>query len=116
MTEVLAEIVEIASRRSGLPVNALSSRSAIYQDLGLAGDDVDEFAAALAELYGEQVFTWPWRRFTDLNEPTLGTVVAALAQLPVRLLKKHRAYTSRYDRLELGHIAAVIESGQWRDP
>ena len=40
----------------------------------------------------------------------------ALVKVPLRMLRKRRDHGSRYERLELGHIAAVIETGQWRDP
>jgi hypothetical protein len=116
VTGVLDTVIALASTRSGLPIERLSRDTAIYQDLGMFGDDVEAFIADLARAYGEDVLSWPWARFTNLNEPNLWTAVVALVQLPIRMLKHRPAHSAKYERLELGHIAAVIESGQWHEP
>jgi hypothetical protein len=116
MTVVLEQVVALVAKQTGLPPEKLGARSALYQDIGLCGDDVDIFVAALAGLYGDNVRTWPWARFTNLREPNLWTALSALVKVPYRMLRKRRDQASRYERLELGHIAAVIETGHWRDP
>jgi len=116
MTAVLEQVVAPTAKHSGLRPEKLGPHSAMYQDIGLGGDDVDFFIAALAGLCGEQVWRWPWQRFTNLSEPHFGTAFMALVKVPLRMLRKRRDHGSRYERLELGHIAAVIETGLWRDP
>ena len=116
MTSVIEGVIALASKHSGLPEEGLSAQSAIYHDIGLLGDDLDLFRSALAEKYGNDILAWPWARFTNLNEPNLWTAVVAIVQLPMRMLFKRRNPRSKYERLELGHIAAVIETGQWRNP
>lgn len=113
MTAVLEQVVALAAKHSGLWPEKLGPRSAMYQDIGLGGNDVDLFIAALAGLCGEQARSWPWQRFTNRSEPHLGT---AFVKVPLRMLRKRPDHGSRYERLELGHIAAVIETGHWRDP
>lgn len=54
----LDHLIEIARATSGL--RDTSSKSAINQDLGIAGDDAEEFIAALAAAYGEWVIGLPW--------------------------------------------------------
>ncbi len=116
MTSVLESVIALASKHSGLPPEKLGPQSAVYQDIGLFGDDVEEFAAALAGLYGGYVLGWPWSRFANLNEPNLWTALSAIVKVPWRMLRKRHDHGQRYERLELGHIAAVIESGQWHEP
>ncbi|KLI63665.1 hypothetical protein [Aurantiacibacter marinus] len=91
--------------------------SAVMQDLGIGGEDVDDFALRLAERYGDQVADWPWQRFADLNEglsllfPFM--LVWQLASWPFR---GRFSYPSNKQRLTLGHIAFVLERGEWVDP
>jgi hypothetical protein len=116
MTTVLETVIALTAKQTGLPPEKLGARSAIYQDIGLCGDDVGIFVAALADVHGEQVRGWPWARFTNLSEPNLWTALGALVKVPYRMLRRRRDQRSRYERLELGHIAAVIESGHWHEP
>lgn len=91
--------------------------SAIEQDLDIVGDDIDDFALKLAERYGDWVAEWPWHRFSDLNEGVsplfLFAVVWQLVSWPFR---GRFSYPSQYERLELSHIATVLERGDWIDP
>lgn len=96
--------------------------SALAQDLGIYGLDVDDFAMKLAERFGSWVADWPWDRFTDLNE---GVDVRGCLMLPfMPLVLIYRAVRGmplfpqdkELERLELGHIASVLEAGQWIDP
>ncbi len=71
---------------------------------------------ARAEQYGHDFLAWPRARLTYLNEPNLWSGVVAVVQLPMRMLIKRQNLRRKYGRLEWGHIAAVIETGQWRGP
>lgn len=108
--DYLIEIARGISRCSGI-----SSGSAINQDLGIAGDDAEEFIAALAAAYGEWVIGLPWAEFVDLNEPPArwGPRIWKFLSLP-EVSRAFPGYTER--RLELGHIAKVIDAGHWLEP
>ncbi|MFU7528246.1 hypothetical protein [Qipengyuania sp. ASV99] len=91
--------------------------SAIEQDLDIVGDDVDDFAQRLAERFGDHVADWPWQRFTDLNEGVSPLFPFALVwQLATWPLRSRFSYPSPFERLELSHIAFVLERGEWVDP
>ena len=116
MSTVIESVVALAAKYSGFPPEKVAPHHAIYQDLGLIGNDMKAFIAALAVAHGDPVADWPWRRFTNLNEPNLWTLLLARVKVPFRMLRKRRDHSRRFERLELGHIAAVIETGHWRDP
>ena len=113
----LDRVRAIASYFSGLPVERLSRHTAVDQDMNISGGDVEDLAAALAEEFGEQVWQWPWHRFAGLEE---GVSIVLPFWLAWRLLTwpiRGRLFDpSPYERLELGHIAAVIDRGEWFDP
>ncbi len=117
MAETLTGVIEIASEQSGIPTSKLSAASAIDQDIRISGDDVTEFVETLAREFGEQVWQWPWQRYACLDEglsPLFPFML--LWQLASWPWRGSFAYPSRYERLELGHIAAVIDRGQWFEP
>jgi hypothetical protein len=115
MAGALRRVIDIAEHCSG--AKNLTAQSAIDQDIGITGWDVEEFAKALAKEFGETVWNWPWDRFAMLSEglspwfPVMFTW--QLISWPFRGAFQ---YPSPYERLELGHIAAVIEKGEWFDP
>ena len=92
--------------------------SALDQDLKIIGDDVDDFAEALAERYGEWVADWPWERFVCLDEgvPILAPMAAIWDFL--RLPWGDTAFPRKpeLERLTLAHVANVLERGEWIDP
>lgn len=107
----------IVSEHSGVPVAKLHASSAIDQDVRICGDDITDLAQTLANEFGEQVWTWPWQRSCLLDE---GLPLGALSWLIWRLLTwpiRGRVFDpSPYERLELGHVAAVIDRGEWFEP
>lgn len=117
MTRTLDRVIEITSRQTGVAAAKLGADSAIDQDIRISGDDVTELAETFAAEFGDQVWQWPWQRFAELNEglsllfPFL--LVWQLLTWPVR---GSFAFPSPFERLELGHIAKVIDAGQWLEP
>lgn len=115
--KTLDKVRAIAAAYSGLPFERLSDHTAVDQDLKIAGGDIVDFAEALANAFGAQVWQWPWQRFAMLDE---GVSVLAPFWLAWRLLTwpiRGRVFDpSPFERLELGHIAAVIDRGEWFDP
>ncbi len=116
MSTTLDRVMDIVAAQSGVRRGRLTAASAIDQDVRISGDDVDELAETLAKEFGEQVLSWPWHRFANLNEVHLFTgfwFIWRLLTLPFR----GRVFDpSPYERLELGHIAKVIEAGHWLEP
>ena len=113
----LSKVIEIVSDQSGIRVERLSANSAIDQDIKISGGDVVELAELLAGEFGDSVLQWPWHKFASLEEgvsPLIPFVV--IWQLLTWPLRGRFEYPSQYERLELGHIAAVIEKGEWFDP
>jgi hypothetical protein len=117
MTSVLARIIDITSEQTGIPVEKLTAGSAIDQDLRISGGDVLELAAAFAAEFGENVLSWPWDRFAQLDEGLpLSFPFVLLKQLLTWPFRSSFEYPTPYERLELGHIAVVLERGQWFEP
>jgi len=114
---ILDRVRAIASCYSGLPLEKLSSRTAVDQDLNICGDDVADLAEALAKKFGEQVRQWPSQRFADLNEGVNPFVMFWLVWRLMTWPVQGRMFDpSPFERLELGHIAAVVDRGKWFDP
>ncbi len=117
MSTTLDRVIEIVAEHSGIKRERLSYSSAIDQDVRISGDDVTELAEAFAKEFGEHVWDWPWQRFALLDEglsPLVGPwLVWRLLTWPIR----GRVFDpSPYERLELGHIAKVIDAGHWLEP
>ena len=113
----LDRVIEIVSQHAGIRKERLSVTSAIDQDVGISGDDVTEIAQALASEFGEQVCQWPWRRFAHLDEGLSLLFPFMLTwQLFTWPFRRSFVYPSPFERLELGHIAAVIDRGNWFEP
>ena len=110
-------VFEIVAEHSGHPIARLTPTTAIDQDLRITGGDVADLAEMLADEFGEHVWSWPWGRFTALGEglsPLFPFVFTW--QLLTWPFRGSFAYPSEFERLELGHIAAVIERGEWFEP
>lgn len=117
MSVTLDRIIEIASEQSGIPKHKLFASSSVDQDIGMSGGDVEDFAEALATEFGEHVWQWPWQRFANLDEGLSLLFLFCLTwQLITWPFRGQFSYPSPHERLELGHIAAVIDRGKWFDP
>lgn len=117
MPATLERVRHIVSEHSGVSLDKLNAQSAIDQDVGLSGDDIDDLAEAFAKEFGDHVWQWPWQRFVCLDE---GLSLLFPFMLTWQLIswpfRGSFSYPSPYERLGLGHIAAVIESGEWFEP
>lgn len=117
MNSTLDRVMEIVTTQTGVRRDRLTPASAIDQDIGISGGDVEDLAEALAQEFGDQVWQWPWQRFALLDE---GISLFAPFWLVWRMITwpiRGRLFDpSPYERLELGHIAKVIEAGHWLEP
>jgi hypothetical protein len=111
---ILTPVIELAEYYSG--AKNLTENSAVDQDMRITGLDVDEFAEALRNELGADVWSWPWDRFVDLNEPHAFTGLWFIWRLVSWPFRGRLFDPSPYQRLELGHIAAVIDRGEWFEP
>lgn len=117
MNATLDRVIEITSRMTGVKAAKLHANSAIDQDIRISGDDVTELAEALAAEFGDQVWHWPWQRFAMLDEGlSLWFPIMLTWQLLTWPFRGTFEYPSSFERLELGHIAKVIDAGHWFDP
>jgi hypothetical protein len=115
MPELIDRVIEVVSNQRGNASGELTTSSAIDQDLGIRGDDAEEPVAALAATFGEWLYDWPWHLFIDFNEPPAWLGPKIWKSLGLKNASTaFPGFTERW--LELGHVAAVIENGQWFDP
>lgn len=117
MSSTLDRVIEIVAEQTGMRRDRLTVASAVDQDIGISGGDVEDFAEALAQEFGDQVWQWPWHRFALLDEGVSPLFPFQLVwQLLTWPVRGSFSYPSPYERLELGHIAKVIEAGHWLEP
>lgn len=116
MSDTLAFVIALAGRVSGLPVERIGSNASLWHDLRISGDDLEDFASAIAERFGRHVFGWPWQRFTDLNEPSLLTIADLFWRWSVALVRREWPRPTPRERLEMAHIARVLDTGHWVEP
>jgi len=117
MTSVTLErVLEIVSKRSGVPRERLTATSAIRHEVRIGDDDVTELVEALAKEFGEDIWSWPWHRYTELSEPTLLVVPMFIWRLVTWPVRKRLSHPSPIERLELGHIAKALDAGHWIEP
>lgn len=113
---MLDRVVEIVSEHGGIPIVKLTAKSAIDQDVRICGDDVVDLVESLANEFGEHVRQWPWQRYAELSEPHLLTGLFFIWRLLTWPIRGRVFDASPFERLELGHIAAVIDRGEWFEP
>ena len=116
MSDTLERVIAIVADQSGVRRDRLSASAAIDQDIRISGDDIDELVEALAKEFGDDVQQWPWQRFANLSEPHLLTGIWFIWRLLTWPLRGRLFDPSPYERLELGHIAKVIDAGHWLEP
>lgn len=112
----LERVIDIVSYHSGVRREWLTAHSAIDQDVRISGDDIEELAEALAKAFGDHVWQWPWQRFCELSEPSVLVFPYFIWRLITWPIRGRLLGPSRFERLELGHIAAVIDHGEWFEP
>ncbi len=117
MSATLDRVIEIVAAQSGVRQDRLCASSAIDQDIVISGGDIEDLVEALANEFGDQVWQWPWQRFALLDEGlSLLFPFQFVWQLITWPIRGSFSYPSPYERLELGHIAKVIEAGHWLEP
>jgi hypothetical protein len=115
MVSTLERVIEIAVIAGRADRADCLPDAAVHPELAINGVEGDEFVDALCKEFGDWIADWPWARFVDFNEPpaSSGPKIWKLLRLP----NPEVAFPGYVEeRLTLGHIAAVIDNGQWFDP
>lgn len=104
----------------------LTPASAVCQDAYIFGIDVDDYVNALSSEFGQIVHQIPWGHYTDQTSSFRGCgcllVPPWLLWRLVRWPLVRGSIIPRADprnfpfRLELGHLAKVIDRGEWIEP
>ncbi len=94
--ELTAKVLEILANNRGCPVKSLHASSRLLDDLGLAGDDVDDLFRDLMNEFGEidlnefdfyryfideAAGLWPWSRSKGNRRPKFPVTVAHLVDV-----------------------------------
>ena len=124
----LVKITDAFVANRGHPNEEFAARadSAVCQDAWIFGVDVDDFVHELDKEFGSVVWQIPWGTYTDQTASFRGWGVFAFPFWFVARVAKcivcgglivPRPNPSEFPRrLELRHVAAVIEKGEWFDP
>ena len=117
MTDTLARVIAISHEVTGIKLERLTAGTAVDHDMDIVGDDAVDFCAALDREFGDWIWSWPWQRFVEFNEGlSLLFPFMIIWQLLTWPFRGSFSYPNRRERLELGHIAAVIDKGEWFEP
>ena len=117
MHDTLDRVIDIVAWHGGIPAARLTPKSAISRDLGMDGDDVTDLVARMKADFAKTALAVPWDRFTSRSETTNPFEFLLLPWQLVRWAFLGRRHgSSALERLELGHIAAVTDRGEWFEP
>lgn len=116
--QVLAEIIELARHQTG--AKAITANTRLYADLGMTGDDAQEFMTAFAVKYDVDMESMVWLRFfdnessmTDMLEPAMAMAISVLN--PSFALRWQAAEDAERE-ITIGHLVEIARERKWRDP
>lgn len=103
--QTVRELIDLAKRATGR--DDIDARSRLVQDLGLIGDDVDEFLEAIVERYGTDFSNFHWHRhFPDeYTAPffLIGCLFRRIFRLP----------QVEFEPVTLSQLASAVALGRW---
>jgi hypothetical protein len=114
--QVLAEIIELARNQTG--ANTITANTRLYADLGMTGDDAQEFMTAFAVKYDVDMESFIWLRYfddegSDMMAPAMALIASVLSpSFAVRWQAAHDAERE----ITIGHLVDVASERTWRDP
>lgn len=114
--QVLAEIIELARNQTG--ANTITANTRLYADLGMTGDDAQEFITAFAVKYDVDMESFIWLRYfddegSDMMAPAMALIASVLSpSFAVRWQAAHAAERE----ITIGHLVDVVSERTWRDP
>lgn len=115
---VLAEIIE--SAKAFTRAKTVTPQTRLYADLGMDGDDAEEFLGPFAARYGVDMGSMVWERFFS-GEPTVTDMLTPALVLAASVLSPSFAVRWQAARLAereitITHLADVARSKVWTDP
>ena len=124
LTETERSVAEaMSSCGKRLDLSEIGATTAMSQDAGIDGIDVDEFVCALWRQYGEIVNEIPWQRFSDQRASFRGCGCLLFpGWLLWRLVVRKPGErvipppNGGDERITVRHIARVIDQGFWSEP
>jgi len=114
--DVLAEIIELAGSQTGAKTITASTR--LYSDLGMTGDDAQEFMTAFAVKYDVDMESFVWLRYfddegSDMLAPAIALIASVLSpSIAVRWQAAHEAERE----ITIAHLVDIAAERTWRDP
>ena len=107
MTTTVEDLTDILAMLRSEPRSRITSDTLLREDLGVDGDDWDEILVTITQHWGDTDFTS--FNFYDYfrEEPQLHALYICL---------KDFWSGKRLRPLTVGHLAAVIDRGQWFEP
>jgi len=104
MNEIEVEIIELAKEISRSKIH-MSGSTKLYQDLGIAGDDMSELLMALQKKFGTSFQEMSFEKYYPND----------LDAFIDHILRKV-GLGSKWPPVTIGHLAQVVKSGSWFDP
>ena len=113
---VLAEIIELARSQAG--AKTITANTRLYADLGMTGDDAQEFMTAFAVKYDVDMGEFVWLRyFDDEGSDMMARAIALAASIlsPSFAVRWQAAYDAERE-ITIAHLAKVAGERKWREP
>lgn len=114
--QVLAEIIELARNQTG--AKTITAETRLYSDLGMTGDDAQEFMTAFAVKYDVDMESFVWLRyFGDEGSDMLGPAIALFASVlsPSFAVRWQAAHEAERE-ITIAHLVEIAAERSWRDP
>jgi len=114
--DVLAEIIELARSQTG--AKTITANTRLYSDLGMTGDDAQEFMTAFAVKYDVDMESFIWLRYfddegSDMLAPAMALIASVLSpSFAVRWQAAHEAERE----ITIAHLVDIATERTWRDP
>ena len=116
--DVLAEIIE--SAKAFTRAKTVTADTRLCADLGMDGDDADEFLAAFSARFDVDMSAMVWQRFFE-GEPSMSDMLTPALVLGASALNpsfavRWQAARQAEREITLQHLAEVARIKVWRDP
>jgi hypothetical protein len=115
---VLAEIIQLARDQTG--AKHITAGSRLYTDLGMTGDDADEFMMAFAAKYDVDLSSMNWLQYFD-NESSMADMLEPAMAIAACVLSpsfaaRWQAARDAEREITIAHLVEVAREKTWRDP
>jgi hypothetical protein len=113
---VLPEIIALARQQTG--AKTITADTRLYTDLGMTGDDAEEFMTAFAVKYEVDMESFIWLRYfddegSDMMAPAITLIASVLSP---SFAVRWQAARDAEREITIAHLAGVAAEHVWRDP